>query len=476
MPENLAYVIYTSGSTGKPKGVMIEQRNVVSFFTAMDHCFGSLQPAVWLAITSISFDISVLELFWTLARGHQVVIQDGEGSLLDGDYSIARQIRRYGVSHLQCTPSLLRMLMSNRDSIDALRRLKTLLVGGEALPVALVEQVRQTLSATIHNMYGPTETTIWSTTHRVEETKGTIPIGRPIANTHTYILDALQRPVPAGGIGQLYIGGAGVARGYFNRSELTAEQFRQDPFRGKPGSRIYCTGDLARYRPDGVIEYLGRADSQVKIRGYRIELGEIETALDRYPGVRQAAVAVRDDEASDKRLVAYVVLDSPAPNAAELRRYLRDQLPAYMAPAVFVRLDAMPLTDNGKVNRKALPAPEGIAMSSFETAYEGPSKGIEQTVADLWREALDVERVNINANFFDLGAHSLMVAEVHAKLQETLNCEIPLVTMFRYPTVSLLAGHLSKEEDKDGVLGKSAGRAQTRTESYRRRVGRRDAV
>jgi amino acid adenylation domain-containing protein len=471
-PENLAYLIYTSGSTGTPKGVMIEHRNVLNFFTAMDEVLGLREPGVWLAVTSISFDISVLELFWTLARGFHVVLQGGEG-VREEEFSIARQIRRYGVTHLQCTPSLARMLAGDRESLAALGELKVLLLGGEALPVTLAEQLREALPAEIHNMYGPTETTIWSTTHRVEEAGGRIPIGRPIANTWTYILDEARQPVPEGAAGELYIGGDGVARGYFKRPELTAERFLADPFRGT--GRMYRTGDLCRFRPDGAIEYLERMDFQVKIRGFRIELGEIETAMERYPGVRQAVVAVREEKAGDKRLIGYVVLDpAAAPGAAGLRNHLREQLPEYMTPAAFVRLEAMPLTDNGKIDRKALPAPEGREMP-LESVYEAPRKGLEQTIAEVWCEALDVERVSIHDNFFDLGAHSLLVAEVQVKLREVLGKDIPLVAMFRYPTVSLLAGHLSQESEESPRLARSADRARARQQSLERRAVRREA-
>jgi len=473
-PENLAYVIYTSGSTGNPKGVMIEHRNVVNFFTAMDHAIGARQPGVWLAVTSISFDISVLELFWTLARGFQVVIQGDEGAR-DGEYSIASQIRRHGVTHLQCTPSLARMLAGDRDSLAALGDLQKLLLGGEALPVSLAEQIRAAIPAEIHNMYGPTETTIWSTTHRLEEIGGRIPIGRPIANTRTYILDRFRRPVPAGAAGELYIAGDGVARGYFKRPELTAERFLPDPFRPGMNSRMYRTGDLVRYLPDGRIEYLDRMDFQVKIRGFRIELGEIETAIERYPGVRQAVATVRQEKAGDQRLIAYLVLDAAAaPGAAGLRAHLRDLLPEVMVPVAFVRLEAMPLTDNGKIDRKALPAPEGREMP-LESAYEAPRKGLEETIAEVWCEVLDVERVSIHDNFFDLGAHSLLVAEVHVRLREVLQKDIPLVAMFRYPTVSLLARYLSQESEDTPRLTRSTDRARARQESLQRRAARRKA-
>ena len=471
-PENLAYVIYTSGSTGNPKGVMIEHRNVVNFFTAMDRVIGSAEPGVWLAVTSISFDISVLELLWTLARGFHVVLQ-GDAVERGTEYAIEGQIRRHGVTHLQCTPSLVRMLAGDREPLQALRELKMLLLGGEALPAVLAAEIRSAISAQFFNMYGPTETTIWSTTHPVKEIGGRVPIGRPIANTQTYILDRFGRPMPVGAAGELYIGGAGVARGYLNRPELTAERFLPDPFLGN--GRMYRTGDLVRYLPDGAIEYLERMDFQVKIRGFRIELGEIEAVMERYPGVRQAVAAVREEKPGDKRLIAYVVLEPGAPPGTEgLRAHLREQLPEYMVPAAFVRLEAMPLTDNGKVDRKALPPPEGREMP-LKSMYEAPRKGLEQTIAEVWCEALDVERVSIHDNFFDLGAHSLLVAEVHVKLKEVLGMEIPLVAMFRYSTVSLLAEHLSREGEEAPRLTRSADRARARQESLQRRGARHGA-
>lgn len=468
--HNVVYVIYTSGSTGKPKGVMIEHRNVVSFFTAMDLAIRDTAPGVWLAVTSISFDISVLELFWTLTRGFTVVVQADDGPRhIDEEYSIARNIRAHGVTHLQCTPSLLRILLSDRESVQALGRLQKLFLGGEALPASLAMQAKQ-LVPRLYNMYGPTETTIWSTTHVVEanDDRG-IPIGRPIANTRTYILDRRLRPVPAGAAGELYIAGAGVVRGYLHHPDLTAERFMGDPFSVDPAARMYRTGDLARQLPDGAIEFLGRTDFQVKIRGYRIELGEIETLLERAPGVRQAVVVARENKPGDKRLVAYLVPDSAAADLGRLRSDLRESLPEYMQPAAYVMLEAMPLTANGKIDRKALPAPESLEPLP-EVAYQAPKTSLQRQIADLWKEALDVEHVSIHDNFFDLGAHSLLVAEVHGKLSELLGREIPLVTMFRYPTIRSLASHLRQPSTEGSSLKASAARALARRKFIQRRI------
>jgi amino acid adenylation domain-containing protein len=469
--DNPMYVIYTSGSTGKPKGVVLEHRNVVNFFTAMDRALGVDPSRVWLAVTSLAFDISVLELFWTLTRGCRVILQDANASFTPGPYSIAAHIRTHRVTHLQCTPSLMRMMISNKDVAAAIWALKTLLLGGEALPPALVAEVRRVFRGSIYNMYGPTETTIWSTTDLVEDSGDTVPIGRPIANTQCYILDEQLDPVPTGEVGELYIGGDGVAREYLCRPELTTERFLRNPFVDNPAARIYKTGDLARYLPDGRLECLGRTDFQVKIRGFRIELGEIETALESHPGVKQAVVTAREETPGDKRLVAYVVLAAEAPpSRRELRDYLKDLLPENMQPGIFVIVEAMPLTDNGKTDRKALPPPTP-ADSLGEVEFQQASSDLEKRIVALWQDALDTTSIGIDHNFFDLGAHSLMVAEVHGRLQDMLGREIPITTMFQYPTVRTLTVYLEQGEQTDSSLRSSmASRAEARKQSMQRRV------
>jgi amino acid adenylation domain-containing protein len=452
--QNLAYVIYTSGSTGKPKGVMIEHRNAVNFFTGMDRAIGS-DPGVWLAVTSISFDISVLELFWTLTRGFQVIIHGDEGT-----QTIPGEIRNYGVTHMQSTPSLARMVAVNPDGLAALGRLKKLFLGGEALPPSLIRQLRQEFRGEMHNMYGPTETTIWSTTFPITGDSDSISIGKPIANTQVYVLDSELRPVAAGEAGDLYIGGDGVVRGYWRRPDLTAERFLSDPFR--PGNRVYCTGDIARFLPDGNLEFLGRADFQVKLRGFRIEIGEIEAALEHQAGVGQAAVVAREFKPEDKRLVAYVV---PKPGTeleiADLRAALAATLPEYMVPSNFVFLDSLPLTANGKIDRSALPNLSTLENESG-TAPEPPRNELERVIAEAWKDALGVDRVGLNENFFDLGAHSLMVAEVHIQLQQLLGRELSLVDLFQFPTVTALAKHLNGEEAAPRVSSRAERRLAAR--------------
>jgi amino acid adenylation domain-containing protein len=452
--SSLAYVIYTSGSTGKPKGVMVENRNVVNFFTGMDRAIGCV-PGVWLAVTSVSFDISVLELLWTLTRGFTVIVHGDEGT-----GTIADEITNHGVTHLQMTPSLARMLTLELRAFAALRSLRQILLGGEAVPASLIHHLRRVFKGEIHNMYGPTETTIWSTSCRVEEPGSMVSIGRPIANTQTYLLDTELKPVAVGEIGELFIGGDGVARGYWNRPDLTAERFLTLPYLAP--QRIYRTGDLARYLPDGNIEFLGRADFQVKLRGHRIEPGEIEAILEQCSGVRQAVVVVREDREGDKRLVVYLVAEAVGAETANvLRTTLESKLPDYMVPSSFVFLPELPLTHNGKVDRKALlnlPPPSLAAGANGSCRDSEPANEMEGIVARVWREALGVESVDMNDHFFDLGAHSLTVAEVQGRLQEILGREIVLIDLFQFTTVRALAAHLAGTQ----LRGQVSDRAQRR--------------
>jgi amino acid adenylation domain-containing protein len=456
--HHMAYVIYTSGSTGKPKGVMVENRNVVNFFTGMDRAIGC-GPGVWLAVTSVSFDISVLELLWTLTRGFMVVIHGDEGAS-----TIADEIARGGVTHLQMTPSLARMLTLDARAFAALGSLKQMLLGGEAVPASIIEHLRKVFKGEIYNMYGPTETTIWSTTYRVGEPEKTVSIGKPIANTQIYLLNAELQPVPVGEIGELFIGGDGVARGYWNRPDLTAERFLLIP--SLSSQRIYRTGDLARYLPDGNIEFLGRADFQIKLRGHRIEPGEIEDLLEHCAGVRQAVIVVREDKEGDKRLVAYLVAETTGAEAAGmLRSTLESKLPDYMVPSAFEFLPALPLTENGKIDRKALLklSPPNLATGTAASQpHDQPGNEMERIVATAWQDALGVASVGINDNFFDLGAHSLTVAEVQAKLQTELGRDISILDLFQYSTVSALAKHLAGTQSNSQVSDRAQRRKLAR--------------
>ena len=413
---------------------MVEHRNVLSFFRAMDQLIGA-EPGVWLAVTSLSFDISVLELLWTLTRGFTVVLHGDEGT-----HTIADEIRRFGVTHLQSTPSLARMLTLEPRSLAALASLKKLLLGGEALPSSLVRVIRSVFQGELFNMYGPTETTIWSTACRVEGAPSIVPIGKPLANTVVQILDETLQPVPAGETGELFIGGEGVARGYWKRPELTAERFLSNVVPGL--GRLYRTGDIARTTPEGDLEFLGRSDFQVKLHGFRIELGEIELCLEEQESVQQAVVIAREDRPGDKRLVAYVIPKPGAsPSPSLLRDVLSEKMPPYMVPANFVFLDQFPLTSNGKIDRKALPP---VASDTpVVDPVSRPGNDMETTLASIWAEALGLERIGVEQNYFDLGASSLMVAEVHSRLQQHLQQEISLVDLFQFPTVRALSTHLS---------------------------------
>ncbi len=358
----------------------------------------------------------------------------------DEDYSLPAQITRYNVSHMQCTPSLARMLTIDPKALGALGSLRKLMLGGEALPVQLAEQISEAMSGEIHNMYGPTETTIWSTTHSLGEIESIVPIGRPIANTNIYILDQHFQLVPIGVPGELFIGGAGVVQGYLNQPDLTAERFIPNPFSHKLGTRLYKTGDLACYLSDGNIDFLGRIDHQVKIRGVRIELGEIEAVLSQYPGVRETVVLVREDLPGNQRLVAYVAIthQEVAPTISNLQSFLQQKLPAHMVPANFVLLDVLPLTANGKINRQALPAPDSI-WSELEETFVAPRTPVEEAIAEIWAQILGVKQVGIHDNFFNSGGHSLMVTQVVYRLSDAFCVELPLRSLFESPTVASLA-------------------------------------
>ncbi|MET0396642.1 MAG: amino acid adenylation domain-containing protein, partial [Longimicrobiaceae bacterium] len=441
-PSSAAYVIYTSGSTGRPKGVVVEHRSVAAFVAAMTERVGG-EPATWLALTSIAFDISVLELLWTLTRGSTVVLH-ADRAAEPGGASVAELVRAHGVTHLQCTPSHAALLAADPDTLAALGGLRCLLLGGEALPAALAGELRRALPARILNMYGPTETTVWSASHEVEDAEGPVPVGRPIAGTRVYLLDARMQPVPPGVAGELLVGGAGVARGYLGRPDLTAERFVPDPFAEAGGARLYRTGDLARWRADGVLEFLGRADRQVKVRGHRIEPGEVEAALAAHPAVRECVV-VADASGGDGRLVAYwVPAGDETPGAAELRRHLAERLPEYMVPSLFVALDAIPLTPNGKTDRDALPA-AGASHAGTEADFAPPGSAMEEIIAGVWSTVLGVERVGVRDHFFELGGTSVRIAAVQRALAARLERPVAIVDLFRYPTVAALAEHLGDD-------------------------------
>ncbi|WP_420398279.1 MupA/Atu3671 family FMN-dependent luciferase-like monooxygenase [Nioella sp.] len=363
-------------------------------------------------------------------------------ALAEDDFSIAAQIIRHGVTHLQCTPSMARMLVGNDEAKMALARVKHLMVGGEALPGSLVAELQVATDAHIENMYGPTETTIWSTTQTATGGEGITGVGTPIANTQVYVLDEAKQPVPIGVPGELYIGGEGVARGYWQRPDLTAERFLDDPF--KPGNRIYRTGDLVRWRADGGLDFLGRADHQIKLRGYRIEMGEIETQIDAVPGVRQSVVIPREDTPGNVQLAAYYLESAPV-DPAKIRDHLMAELPAHMVPAHFVRLDAFPLTPNKKIDRKALPAPRARAAAPSNVTPITAQASTAGRIAAIWTKILGVEGIGPQDHFFDLGGHSLLAVQAHREIKAALGAErLSITDIFRFPVLSALASEVDR--------------------------------
>ncbi len=439
-PQNLAYVIYTSGSTGRPKGVEVTHRNAVHSTSAR----GRYYPAPvsgFLLLSSVAFDSSVAGLFGTLCRGGRLVLPP-EGTVLE-PRRLCHLILSREISHVLAVPSLYEAVLEYMTPEQG-RSLRTAIVAGEPCRKALVDWHRACLpQAELFNEYGPTETTVWSTVYRcAAECRERVPIGRPISNTRLYVLDERLEPVPIGVTGELYIGGAGITRGYRNQGALTAERFIPDPYGAEPGGRLYKTGDRVRYLANGDLEFLGRSDHQVKIRGYRIEPGEIEAALMRQPKIKEAVVVAREDIPGDMRLVGYVVGEEPAPTVEGLRAHLKEGLPEYMMPAAFVFLESLPLTPNGKVDRKALPAPE--VGSQLAHRYVAPQTPTEEILAGIWAEVLGVERVGIYDTFFELGGHSLLATQVVARVLDVLDVDLPLTSLFESPTIASLAAVIAE--------------------------------
>ena len=438
--DNPAYVIYTSGSTGQPKGVVVTHRGLGNLHEEQLCAFGHGPRDRVLQFASLSFDASVFEIVMALATGATLVMATNE-ELLPGS-PLQKLLREQSISNLTIPPSALALMPT-----DGLPELRTVIVAGEACSAELVE--RWSDGREFFNAYGPTETTIWASINRCRAEEGRPSIGKPIGNTQMFVLDAKLEPVPAGVTGELYIGGVGLARGYLNRPELTATRFVPHPFATTPGARLYRTGDLGRYRAGGSIEFLGRMDHQVKIRGYRVELGEIESALGEQPIVREAVVMVREDTPEDKRIVAYVVLNQKCESPAdELRRAIKEKLPSYMIPSAFVVLEAMPLTPNGKIDRKALPAPDQT-RPDIEGVFVAPRTPIEEMIADIWSQVLKLEKVGVHDKFFSLGGHSLLATQVAQRVRETFKVPLPLRLFFETPTVADLADYVVRSQVRE---------------------------
>lgn len=449
--EQLAYVIYTSGSTGRPKGVCICHRSAVVFLHWARQEFSDEELAGVLAGTSICFDLSIFELFAPLSWG-------GRAILAPSVLNLPQLASRERITLLNTVPSAATALL-NRGALPS--SLLTINLAGEALTRDLVQTLyQQTSVRRVCNLYGPTEDTTYSTWATIgRQEQGAVTIGRPLPHTQAYILDQQMRPVPLGASGELYLGGAGQAHGYLHRPDLTAERFVPDPFVGTkftasaPGARLYKTGDLACYRPDGNIMFLGRVDHQVKVRGYRIELGEIEAVLHQHPAVRQAVAVARKQAATDVQLVAYLMASQQGDRtltSAELRSFLKEQVPEYMVPTAFVMLDALPLTPNGKVDRAALPAPEASMLAAQEN-YVAPRTEVEAQLAQTWEQLLRLEHVSVEANFFDLGGHSLLATRLASRICEIFQIELSQGHIFNAPTIIELAEVVTRlqAEQKD---------------------------
>jgi amino acid adenylation domain-containing protein len=438
-PENRAYVIYTSGSTGKPKGVEIPHRAVVNFLATMAERPGMTAGDRLLAVTTLSFDIAGLEMYLPLTQGASFEIVSREVST-DGR-RLLEKLAGSGATVMQATPATWRMLLDAGWTGDP--RLK-ILIGGEAVSQKLASQLLQR-SASVWNVYGPTETTIWSTLSKLEAGQSAVSIGRPIGNTEIFILDKMLQPVPIGVAGELHIGGDGLARGYLKRPELTEEKFIAHPLNPDRNARLYRTGDLVRYLPDGNIEFLGRIDHQVKIRGFRIELGEIETVLRQHPGINETVVSAREDTPGDKRVVAYFVPTRDAtPTTTELRSFLKEKLPEYMLPSIFVTLRSMPLTPNGKVDRRALPAPDQADLAPTGT-FAAPSDAVESQLVQMWESVLGVRPIGTRDNYFELGGHSLVAVKLMNRIEETFGKTLPIATLLEAPTIEKLAAILRRK-------------------------------
>ncbi|WP_438431729.1 non-ribosomal peptide synthetase [Gorillibacterium sp. sgz500922] len=423
-------VIYTSGSTGKPKGVMIEHRAVHNFIVGMTDVIDFDPDYTIVSLTTISFDIFILETLLPLTRGMRIVIADPR--------EFHAHVGKERIDMLQTTPSTMLLLQNDEANLKTLRDLKVIMLGGEPFPTVLLEKLKDITGARIYNMYGPTETTIWSSvkelTHEQE-----ITIGWPIANTQFYILDPNRTQLPPGEMGELYISGDGVARGYLHKPELTGERFVTQHI-GDAEVIMYRTGDLARLTERGEYTFHGRVDNQVKIRGFRMELGEIEERLSRFDGLKECAVTARENKTGENYLAAYYVADEPI-EASQLIRHLAKDLPEYMIPGFYIRMEAIPLTPNGKLDRRSLPEPDS-SRPMLETAYVSPATAIEKQLVELWGEILGLDLIGVHDNFFELGGNSILLSVMHVEIKRRMDEQLTLPDLFSYPTIAKLADYM----------------------------------
>ncbi|MTJ10024.1 MULTISPECIES: non-ribosomal peptide synthetase [unclassified Anabaena] len=458
--HNLAYVIYTSGSTGKPKGTLISHSGLVNYLHWCTKTYKVDQGSGTLVHSSLGFDLTITSLFSPLVVGSQIELLPENQNIENLAQTL---IQRNNLSLVKITPAHLELLSQQLSNQEVASRTNAFIIGGENLSTQHINFWRKFAPKTILiNEYGPTETVVGCCIYQVSQQDsylvGSIPIGYPIANTQLYVLDQYLQPVPKGVIGELYIGGAGLARGYLNQPELTAQKFIPHPFSNKPGARLYKTGDQVRFRIDGNLEFLGRLDDQVKLRGFRIELGEIESLLSLHPTVQDAVVMVREDVAGDQRLIAYLVVKPDySLSISNLRSFLQERLPEYMIPTAFIPLEKLPLTSNGKVNKKILPAPEQL-NSEVKESFIAPRNSLEEQLANIWAEVLRIDKVGIYNNFFSLGGHSLLVTQLISRMRDDIGVELVIQDVFNYPTVADLAvivtQKLAQDIDED-ILARS---------------------
>ncbi|MCY9517578.1 non-ribosomal peptide synthetase [Paenibacillus apiarius] len=448
---NLAYVIFTSGSTGKPKGVMVTHRNVVNFFAGMDRCLKLEGDDVMLSVTNISFDISVLEIFWTLTRGITVILKpDGKEYLDNYDRYLSgvsphKLAFNQPITIMQSTPSRLKMLLDDKNSRRFLGSLKVLLVGGEAFSLNLGKGLQNVTKARIFNLYGPTETTIWSTCYELPPNITELSVGKPIANTQIYLLNDNLKLVPKGVTGEIFIGGEGVAKGYLNNDKLTEERFIANIINYNPETRLYRTGDLGRYNSDGTIEVLGRKDDQIKFHGYRIELGEIETLLSTYSPITQVVVVPYSSESSNQSLIAYY-LSAEKLDSNELIYYARSTLPEYMVPVAFIKLEEIPLTPNGKIDRQKLREIKPVIETKNHLA---PRNVVEAQLVKYWEILLGIENIGVDDNIFDMGGNSSLLVQFYGKIDASYPGQISISDIFAYPSISRLAEYLNHKLERE---------------------------
>jgi amino acid adenylation domain-containing protein len=446
---DLAYILYTSGSTGMPKGVQIAHHNLVNFLISMQNEPGFTANDKLLAVTTVSFDIAGLELFLPLLSGGEIVIADAV-SAKDGRV-LLDLIKKEKVNVMQATPYTWRMLLeAGWDKSTPLK----IICGGEALPIELAHRLID-IAGSLWNVYGPTETTIWSTVKKITAADTVISIGRPIRNTYIYILDKFLNPLAPGAAGEIYIGGEGVAKGYLNRTELTAEKFIDDPFSKHTGEKMYRTGDLGKFLPSGEIECLGRIDAQVKIRGYRIETGEIEFQLSKEGAIKEAVVIARPDKSGIDKLVAFIVTanlngasSAASQNIQSWKDALKSSLPDYMIPDNFVIIQELPLTPNGKIDKKALLKHKIVNEEIEGNNFVAPNSALEKLIANIWMENFGSKNISAKDNFFELGGHSLLGLRIIASIEKELGKPLPISALFEYPTVEKFAGFLEKAEKK----------------------------